>query len=56
MKHKNMGVCGIDCYEKCHLYMTDSDENSAKIVLDWFKDNNWCDENLSLEDFMNEGK
>ena len=36
--------------------MTDSDENSAKIVLDWFKDNNWCDENLSLEDFMNEGK
>ena len=56
MKHKNMGVCGIDCYEKCHLYMTDVSEESAKIVLDWFKENKWCDDNVTLREFMEEGK
>ncbi len=52
----NLSLCGIPCYEDCPIYNTDTNKKDAASVLNWFKENNWIDQHITLKEFMSLGK
>ncbi|MHA1288583.1 MAG: DUF3795 domain-containing protein [Candidatus Thorarchaeota archaeon] len=51
----SIAVCGLEC-GKCDIYLCDENEEVASNLLSWFKKEGWRNEDITVQDFMNEGK